>query len=257
MTARNAVFGALCALLPAFPAMAQQPPGPVAQIVFQEVKSGATKQYEAGRKKHMAWHKSQKDTWTWYVWEVITGQDTGSYIVGTFGHAWKDFDGREKFEQADIADLSVNVGPSVSHDVDRVYIERADMSLSPSTASSTPAPMVSVTAFSLRPEGVNDFIDAVKKINEGIKKTNYPQPGASRWYQLINGGEVPLYVLVGDRATWSAFQPNDKSLDAMMEEAYGKEQGAAILAAGRKAIKSQVTSASKYRPDLSYIPEKK
>lgn len=255
MNARNAVLAALCVLTPVSPALAQQS-GAVAEIVFQQPKPGMSQQYEAGRKKHFAWHKSQKDTWAWYTWEVISGDNTGSYIVGTFQHSWKEFDGREKFIQADTADSQANVGPSVAHTAVRYYIERADMSLSPTTASSTPAPMISVTAFSIRPESVNDFIDTVKKINEGIKKTNYPQPGPSRWYQLMNGGEVPLYVLVGDRATWAAFQPNDKTLDAMMEEAYGKEQGAAILANGRKAIKSQITSANKYRPDLSYIPAK-
>jgi hypothetical protein len=45
-----------------------------------------TQQYEAGRKKHMAWHKSQKDTWSWYAWEVVTGENTGSYVIGTFEH---------------------------------------------------------------------------------------------------------------------------------------------------------------------------
>jgi hypothetical protein len=255
MSAKRAVLGVLCAMTLAFPAFAQQS-GTVAEINFQQPKPGMTKQYEAGRKKHMAWHKSQKDTWTWHTWEVVSGDNSGTYIVGTFQHAWKDFDGREKFLQADQADLEANVGPSVAHTASRYYVERPDISLNPSTPTSTPAAMVSVTSFLLKPESVNDFIDAVKKINEGIKKTNYAVQGPGRWYQLINGGEVPLYVLVGDRATWAAFQPNDKTLDAMMEEAYGKEQGAAILAAGRKAIRSQTTSASKYRPDLSYVPAK-
>jgi hypothetical protein len=255
MSAKSAVIGALCAMAPVFPVLAQ-PSGTLAEIVFQQPKPGMNQQYEAGRKKHFGWHKSQKDTWAWYTWEVISGDNTGSYIVGTFQHSWKDFDGRDKFIQADVADSAANIGPSTAHTAVRYYVERADMSLSPSTPGSTPAPMVSVTAFQLKPESFMDFIEAVKKINEGIKKTNYPQPGPSRWYQLINGGETPLYVLVGDRATWAAFQPNDKTLDAMMEEAYGKEQGAAILASGRKAIRSQNTSASKYRPDLSYIPAK-
>src|SRR5262249_39421430 len=95
------------------------------------------------------------------------------------------------------------------------------------------------------------------KINEGIKKTSYPQPGPSGWFQLVNGGEGPLFILVGGRPSWEAFAPNEKTLDAMMEEAYGKEQGAAILASGRKAIRSTRTETLKYRPDLSYVPAAK
>jgi len=106
----------------------------------------------------------------------------------------------------------------------------------------------------LKPEGINDFIDGVKKVNDGIKKTNFPQAGPSRWYQLVNGGESPHFVLVGDRANWASFQPpTDKILDSMMEEAYGKEQGGAILSALRKAVRSTSTEALQYRPDLSYV----
>jgi len=255
MTSKNAVLGVLCALALVSPARAQQA-GSVAVISFEQPKPGMTKQYEAGRKKHMAWHKSQKDTWTWSVFEILSGDNTGWYVVGSFQHAWKDFDGREKFLQADLADHAVNVARSVAGSAVRYYTERADISLSPSTASRNQAPMFSVTSFLLKPEGVNDFVEAVKKINEGIKKTNYPQPGPSRWYQLVNGGEGPLFVLVGDRANFAAFQPNEKTLGAMLEEAYGKEQGAAILANGLKAIRTQTTSATKYRPDLSYVPAK-
>jgi len=43
----------------------------------------------------------------------------------------------------------------------------------------------------------------------------------------------------------------------MMEEAYGKEQGAAILSALRKAVRSTLTEALQYRPDLSYVAASK
>jgi hypothetical protein len=110
----------------------------------------------------------------------------------------------------------------------------------------------------LKPEGINDFLDGIKKIQDGIKKTHYPLAGASRWYQLVNGGETPHFVLVGDRANWASFQPpTDKTLDLMMEEAYGKEQGAAILGALRKAVRSTLTEALQYRPDLSYVAASK
>jgi len=60
--------------------------------------------------------------------------------------------------------------------------------------------------------------------------------------------------LSADRANWAAFQANEKTLDAMMEEAYGKEPGAAILASLRKAVHSVSSRTIKYRADLSYVP---
>lgn len=254
MRTRSTVFAVLFALASAFPVLAQQP-GNLAEIHVNRVKPGMTQQYEGGRKKHMAWHKSQNDTWSWYTWEVATGEGSGSYVIGAFQHHWKDLDGREKFNQADAADYGVNVGPSVAGEETSYYLYRADMSLAPEAFP--PTPLISITHFTLKPDGINDFTEGVKKVGEGIKKTNYPQSGASRWYQLVNGGEGPHFVLVGDRANWAAFQPpTDKTLDSMMEDAYGKEQGAAILASLRKAVRKVYTETLHYRPDLSYVAGK-
>ena len=246
------ISGVLFALAFMIPAFAQQQEGNLAEIHINRIKPGMTQQYEAGRKKHMAWHKSQNDMWSWYTWQIVTGESTGSYVVGTFQHNWKDLDGRDKFQQADTADANANMGSSLAGEMESFYVYRPDMSLSPQTAS--PAPMAAITHFMLNPDGTNDFIEGVKKVNDGIKKTNFPQSGASRWYQLMNGGQAPHFVLAGDRANYAAFQPpTDKTLDAMMEEAYGKDQGAAILSSLRKTIHTVFTEALQYRPDLSYV----
>ena len=62
------------------------------------------------------------------------------------------------------------------------------------------------------------------------------------------------FLLSQARANWAEFQPPDKTLDVLLEEAYGKKEGAAILAALRKAVRSVYSETIKYRPDLSYIP---
>jgi hypothetical protein len=254
MLQRHAAFAVLFTLVSVFPVMAQ-PAGNVVQINVQVPKPGMADKYEAARKKHNGWHKAQKDTWTWNTWEVISGEESGTFITGTFGHAWKDFDGHEKFQHDDSIDFGKGIGPTLAHVHTSYYVRRADLSLSPPSGN-PPPPFIFVTFFLLKPEGLNDFIETVKKVNEGIKKTNYPQSGPSAFFQLVNGGEGPLFVLVGDRANWAAFAPNEKTLDAMMEEAYGKEQGAAILASGRKAMRSTRTETLAYRADLSYVAPK-
>jgi hypothetical protein len=251
MRVQDAAVGVLLTIATLIPAQAQQS-AELVEIHINRVKPGMTQQYEAGRKKHMAWHKSQNDTWSCYTWAVVTGQSTGSYVVGSFEHNWKDLDGREKFVQADGADSQASMGASLAGTEQSYYRYRADLSLSQQTLP--PAPLISVTHFMLKAEGISDFTDGVKKVNDGIKKTNFPQAGPSRWYQLVNGGESPHFVLVGDRASWAKFQPpTDKTLDSMMEEAYGKEQGATILSSLRKAVRSTYTEALQYRPDLSYV----
>ena len=252
MSKRNLVPAVLLALFVAIPALAQSG-GDVAIINTHTPKPGSGEKYEAARKKHMAWHKAQKDSWTWLTWEVVSGEASGTYYTASFGHAWKDLDTQDKFEKADTADFDKGIGPTLGRAFTSYYVRRADLSLTAPSAT-PPSPYSFLTFFLLKPEGVNDFLDAVKKINEGIKKTNYRQSGPSSWYQLVNGGEGPMYVLAGGRDNWAAFAPNEKTLDQMMEEAFGKEQGAAILAKGRNAIRSSRTETIKYRSDLSYVP---
>ena len=64
MSKRN--LAVLLALFVAVPALAQPQAsgGDVAVINTHTPKPGSTEKYEAARKKHMAWHKAQKDPWS-------------------------------------------------------------------------------------------------------------------------------------------------------------------------------------------------
>src|SRR5438045_7913965 len=98
-------------------AVAQQSPtapaGDLVEIHINKIKPGMTRQYEEGRKKHMMWHRKQNDAWSWLTWEILTGENTGSYVIGTFGHRWSDFDARTKFEVEDSADAIAHMGASL------------------------------------------------------------------------------------------------------------------------------------------------
>jgi hypothetical protein len=131
------------------------------------------------------------------------------------------------------------------------YVFREDMSLTKPPAS--PAKMRTTTYYSVIPEHANEFVAAVKKINEGLQKSNYPLK-PSRWYALANGGEVPTFVQIVDRATWADVEPPEKTLDAALKEAYG-DTGPQLLDQLRHSCSKVVSELSVYRPELSYIPK--
>jgi len=233
----------------------------VAQIMFEVPKPGRVEEYEQGIKKHMAWHKSNHDRWTWQTWEVMTGRDTGTYIIGTFGHRWEDFDDLEEFSKAAKDDFNKNVTASLNSSSCTFYVLRTDLSLSPEP---NPQPKyLQLNIFAVRPEGAREFSQSIKKMNAALRKTNFVSEsflspnsagGRSRWYFMTNGGEGPQYVLTTDRNSYKDFRPVGTSLDEVMEKVYGKEEGDAVMSNVRKTFTHVYSELLRYRPDLSYNP---
>ncbi|MGA7645650.1 MAG: hypothetical protein WBW01_04010, partial [Terriglobales bacterium] len=86
LSAVGVILFAACSLA------AQQKPGTLAGVEFQKPKNGMVPQYEAGRKQKAAWHKEKNDTQPLLVWEILTGDNTGTYLVGRFDQHWTDLD---------------------------------------------------------------------------------------------------------------------------------------------------------------------
>lgn len=224
------------------------------RVYFTRPKLGSEAQLEAGRKRHMQFHKSQNDTWTWNTFAIETGMNAGVYVTSTCGHAWKDFDDWEKrMGKADTADAATNMSPHEQATWNGFYLYRSDMSLG--AANRPPTPITAVTIYVLHPAAQNEFTDAIKKVEEALaKQPDWPK--TSGWLQLLNGGEGPTFVLLNSHQNWADFAPLPKSVADVVNETYGKEAGDAIRKAIRDATDHLFTEAALYRPDLSYSPAK-
>ena len=226
----------------------------VCRVYFSTPKPGADLQYEAGRKKHMQFHRTQKDTWTWNTFHIETGDNAGTYVTSSCGHAWKDFDEWEnRMGKADTADGAVNLTPYVQGGRNGFYVYRADMSLAP--PNQPPAPMTSVTVYVLKPGMAPDFVEAIKKITDVLSKQP-DWPKTSGWLQLVNGGETPTFVLLGQRQNWAEFAPLPKTPADLLNETLGKEQSDALQKTVRDCTAHLFTEAATYRADLGYAPGK-
>jgi len=229
-------------------ATAQAVPASVCEVHINKVKPGMAAQYESGRAKHMAWHKSQSDTWSWQTWEITTGENTGNYLIASCGHTWKDFDAREKFNVADSANANATMGNTLAGETMTYYTVRPDLG-PPSKTTTTPA-YLSVIYFHLKPEGIAEFNDSVKKITSAMSKVD-DRP--STWYSLANGGRSPEVVLVQERKSIGDLaSTSPKTMEQVLQEAYG-DQGAAILSSVRKGYYSSNSELLHFRPDLSYM----
>ena len=241
-------------LLAALPVAAQGQPGTLAALEFQTPKNGMVKQYEDGRKQKTAWHKQQKDAQPLFVWEILSGDHTGTYVVGRVGLHWADLDKPSVPDAADLEEFNKLVGPFVQSVVARYYEYMPKVS-NPGNQSA-PAKFSEVIAFEVRSGHGADFRSAIERVNEAAQKTKWPVN--YEWYVLANGGRNGTYVLVLPRANWADFdeKPGVKPFREMLKEAFGQAETDSIMNRFDSSIEFETSEIVEFRADLSYIPSK-
>jgi hypothetical protein len=252
---RNKFVSALgITLLAAVSGLAQEKPGNIAALEFQTPKNGMVKQYEDGRKQKAEWHKQQKDPLPLYVWEIVSGDHTGTYIVGRLGQHWADFDKPVVPEQADIDEYNKVIGASVQSVVTRYYELMPKIS-SPGTTKPTDK-FSEVITYHVRSGRDTDFNSALGRINEAIQKTKWPV--SYLWLTLANGGPAGTYALVIPHANWADFEdkPDMKPFRQMLTDAFGAEEADSIIKRLDSSVESVTTEIDRFRADLSYLPAK-
>jgi hypothetical protein len=238
---------------PGASALAADAAGTVARVYVTAPRPGMVGQYEAGRKKHMDFHRKQGDAWAWFVWQVETGPNAGSYYAGSFGHQWKDLDDWEKkMGAADTADGAINLAPSSSGNTNSLYNYLPDISR---PGGPTPSPMAEVMHYQLNMGAEEDFKAAARKIHDAIGKAGLDWHYG--WYELVDGGEHPTYVLSIAMNGWADMAPSDPTFPAMLAKAYGEDQARELLKTIDRSVKSLWSEIITYRADLSYVPAAK
>ncbi|MDQ1346682.1 MAG: hypothetical protein QG573_51 [Acidobacteriota bacterium] len=241
------------ALLSVAPVLAQKSPD-VCEVTFWSAKPGAAAAWAEGRKRHMEFHKQQKDTFTWYAWEVINGDRAGGFLTGTFDHYWKDFDGREAFDALDAADLAKTSGPATAASSDGFWIHLGKASrLKP--GATAPAKYLQLTHYYVRPENTPRFEDALEAIAAELTKLDWPV--YSSWYRLASGGDGPHYVLSIGRDGYADFAPPEKTMSVALTESMGARQATELLGDLRGSTERLYSEIVRFRPDLSYVPAAK
>jgi hypothetical protein len=233
---------------------AQSKPGTLASIEFQKPKSGMAPQYEAGRKQKAAWHKEHNDPTPLLVWETLSGEQTGTFLVGHFDQHWADLDKPAISDEADVAEFQKVIGSYVESLVTRFYDYMPK--ISNAGDDKTPSKFSEIITFYVRPGKNSDFRSAIDRIYEGTVKTKWPVNYG--WYELSNGGVTGTYVLVFPHSNWADFEdkPDVKPYRDMLKEAFGQQEADSIVDRLDRSIEKQTSEIIQFRPDLSYMPSK-
>ena len=240
----------LLALAPAFASAQTPPPDSVSEVLRQKVRPGTVQDYEASRKKHMAWHKAQNDTWAWEVFEVMTGPETGSYLIASGGHQWKEMEAWvAKMADADAVDSRASMGPYIAS-TERTYWTQLN-ALSRLPTSEALSPLITLTTYHVKPGSDAALRAAITKVNAALDAGKFPL--RTIWYVLTNGGSSPTYAVVGPRAGLGEMAPSPSLLE-VLEKQLGKPAADALVKSFFDNVVSANTELLRLRTDLSYLP---
>ena len=234
--------------------VAQSNPGTILQLEFQKPKGNMIPQYEDGRKQKAAWHKQQNDKTPLLVWEIISGDNTNTYIVGEPPQHWADFDKPSIPQDQDIAEYNKVIGNYVESIVTRFYEFMPKISNPP--PGQLPLKYEEVVIFHVKYGKDMVFEKAITRIKDAATKTNWANKW--EWYQLANGGSGDEWVLVLPHDNWAAFaeDPNVKPVRDMVKDAFGDAEMQSIFNSVDESVMYQTSQIIQFRPDLSYIPGK-
>ena len=245
----------LCAALvlvaPAVANAQTPPPDSVTEVLRQKIRPGTLQDYEASRKKHMTWHKAQSDPWTWEVFEVMTGPNTGSYLIASGDHQWKEMEAWVvKMAAADAVDSQASMGPYIAG-TERQYWTQLN-SLSRMPRPDVQYPLITITTYSVKPGSDAALLAVIAKVNAALDAGKFPLPTV--WSVLTNGGPSPTYAAVVPRTGLGEMAPSPALLE-VLEKQLGKPASDALVKAFFDNIISASTELLRFRPDLSYLPQ--
>ena len=172
---------------------AQTGHGPYARLAFLRPNDGQTVEFEAGYVRHLAWHKSAGETWTWYGWNATFGERNRWFVYATFNHSASSLDSSVAPAE-DERDNVMNVAPHCQWMGSAVYEYLPRLSRGAGEPAATTR--LELTTVELAPGEDKTFEDALATVQPSLR-------GETLWYRLVEGGPTPRYVRLRPRLTYA------------------------------------------------------
>lgn len=242
------LLAALAAALFALPAVAQDDEGEsIATAWHVTVKEGHGKAFEAKVKEFNAFLADKEGAWDWDFYSVLTGPDTGDYIVRSGGHAWAEFDVEQAWEAEADAWFEENLAPLV--DSMTRTMTRADP-----VVQAWPEEGVEFRYFNVQHWYVHNghgatFQEGLRKVHGHLRDGGYP--GAYGAWYAVSGLPGNMVMLVSGHRNWADMAETDPSFDEVMLKAMTAEELGEFWQSWGQTFKAGETFTVAHRPDLS------
>jgi hypothetical protein len=221
----------------------------IARLVFFEARPGTKSQFEEALKQQIDWRRDQKDPWRWLTWEYTSGE-VPRYCVGTFGHAWSDFDqvsvaGRAEDVAGGAAGNLASTPPTVQ------YFEHLKEVSDPGPEGPRPT-LAEISLYQLRYGKTAQFYSALREAHKAVSRAGHST--RYEWFELQSGGETPQFLLLVPRENWGALDVDPGLFFQRLETGLGKRKARRVFEQFTSAVKTHQRWVVRLRPDLSLLP---
>lgn len=216
-------------------------------------KEGMREQFDAGYRRHLAWHREKQDPLVWYAWYVVHGERSGLFIDGTFGRPFTAFD--ERVDPAgDREDGSKNVTAFADPAFLATYVLRPELGTGQPLEDEQPSASIQVFHYRLRAGTEPRFERAVRAAREALERS--PEAPAHTWYELVVGGEQPSYMLMVARDGWADYDRFRRRLSDLIADGREPDEAERLLDDLATSAESVLSETWSYREDRSYFPQR-
>jgi hypothetical protein len=249
--ARVLAVAALAAALGILPAssQAQDAGGNIAQTVIVDPLPGHGLAFEEGMKAHQENMIRAGDESVWVTFEIVAGERSGQFMVGSFGHDWADFDQAPPVDPARAQEsMADNIMPHVG-DFRVQWMERL-VDLGGWTPDSPQAPMYEVVSFQVRTGMDSAFENFLKKMKHALEEAG-TMPAYSVFVPVLggNGGQWAISVPHQTMAEFGG--PSRDWMEQLLVQVYGHADMQVIIDGLNAAVESTTSELFVLRPDLS------
>ena len=211
---------------------------------------GSSAAFESALKDHMDWRRANGETFSWTMYQVVTGPNQGQYVARSGSHEWADFDDYDAgFGPEGGFNYQATLGPLTAS---------ASMTISATDTTKVRLPedideynLLNVITWTLKPGGGQAFREAVDKYHAAITEADAPL-----YYVFVNpiaGTTGPSITGVFLQKNWAGFAPTDPTMGEIMTEKYGEDGLAEIQEQINSAVVSSESQIVRRRPDLSIV----
>lgn len=210
--------------------------------------AGTAAAFDAAIAEHAQWRRDEGDSWIWDLYQVVMGNDLGTYFARSPGHAWADIDAYDAgFGPRGGAHFERTVGPHLADNSNMITRARDEVLRLPEDPGEMR--LFWLTVYRVKPGQMSEFWELVGQYHEAIVQADVPIHYSI--HGVVAGGSGPEVHLVGLHRNWADFEMPDPNIYQALRDAYGEEEAEEIGRRFADTIESMENMVLRYRPDLS------